>query len=114
MKLSDTDIWLAIIGLVVVVFVTRNIFMVAPLSWQPRGVFERALRHSPLAALVALIVPSSAGALMAVDVSFWSVMQDGRLPSAIVALMVARLARSPFPGLIAGTAVLIAIGFIWP
>jgi len=114
MKLSDEQIWLAIIGLVVVVFVTRNIFMVAPLSWQPRGVFERALRHSPLAALIALIVPSSAAALMAMDASVWSVLHDGRLPSAVVALVVARLARSPFPGLIAGTAVLLLIGFIWP
>lgn len=109
-KLGDGQIWLAIAGLVVLVFVTRNLFMVLPQRWQPRGALERALRHAPLAALAALVVPQAAGSLLASHATPASVWQDGRLPAAVVALLVARLARNPFAGLASGTVVLLVIG----
>lgn len=110
MKLSDAQIWVAIAGLVVLVFVTRNLFTVLPVRFQPRGIVERGLRHAPLAALTALVVPQAAGALLSDQVTPAAVWQDGRLPAAVAALLVARLARNPFAGLLAGTAVLLFIG----
>ena len=47
MRLSDAQVWGAIAGLVVMVFLTRNAFLVVPMRWQPRGAVERALRHAP-------------------------------------------------------------------
>jgi branched-subunit amino acid transport protein len=108
--LSDLQIWLAILGLVVVVFVTRNVFIVLPASWRPSGTIERALRHAPVAALVALTVPPAAGGLMAAGWDPVAVWHDARLPAAFATVVVSRLARSPFPGLAAGVAVLLAIG----
>jgi len=108
--LTDAQVWLAILGLVGVVFVTRNVFIVLPASWRPRGTLERALRHAPVAALVALTVPAAAGGLMATGWDPAVIWQDARLPAAAVTLAASRLARSPFPGLAAGVAVLLVLG----
>ena len=43
MRLTDAQVWGAIAGLVVVVFLTRNVFVVVPPRFQPRGAIERAL-----------------------------------------------------------------------
>jgi len=109
-RLSDAEIWGAIAGLVVVVFATRNAFVVLPPRWHPRGAIERALRSAPLAALVALTVPAACAALTAPGWTWQAVWHDARLPAALVTLVVARIARNPFPGLAAGVAVLLAIG----
>jgi len=106
MRLSDAQVWGAIAGLVLMVFLTRNAFLVVPMRWQPRGAVERALRHAPLAALVALVTPSMAEALIAPGASLASVWVDARLPAALAALGVSRLTRSAFPGMAAGVAVL--------
>jgi branched-subunit amino acid transport protein len=109
MTVSDVQVWIAIAGLVVMVFVTRNAFVVVPSRWQPRGAVERALRHAPLAALVALTVPPALGAVLVPDWDWAGVWRDARLPAAIVTLVVSRIARSPFPGLAAGTLVLLGL-----
>jgi len=108
--LTDLQIWLAILGLVVVVFATRNVFMVLPSSVRPRGGFERALRHAPVAALVALTVPPAAGGLLEAGWDPAAVWHDGRMPAALVTVAVSRLAGSPFPGLAAGVALLLTLG----
>jgi branched-subunit amino acid transport protein len=110
MKLTDLEIWIAILGLVVVVFLTRNVFVVVPARWQPRGAVERALRHAPLAALVALTVPQILGPLLTDALEWPALWDDARLPAAIATLAVARIANSPFAGLAAGTIVLLAVG----
>jgi branched-subunit amino acid transport protein len=110
MTLADGYAWAAIGGLVVVVFVTRNVFMALPRRLHPSGTLERALRVAPLAALVALTVPAAAEAWLAPGAGWLEVWQDGRLPAAVVTLAVARAAGTPFPGLAAGVAVLLAIG----
>jgi len=106
---SDAQVWFAIGGLVVMVFLTRNAFVVVPPRWQPRGAVERALRHAPLAALVALTVPPAVGALLVPGWDWAGVWRDARLPAAVVTLAVARIARGPFPGLAAGTLVLLGL-----
>lgn len=108
--LPDVYVWSAVAGLVAVVFATRNVFVVLPDWMRPRGAFERALRFAPLAALVALTVPSAATALLAPGAGAWDVIRDGRLPAALAALAVARWRGSPLPGLFAGVAVLFAAG----
>jgi branched-subunit amino acid transport protein len=110
MSLSDAQVWAAIAGLVVVVFLTRNVFVVVPPRLQPRGAVERALRHAPLAALVALTVPQVVGPLLGAGVDLAAAWHDARLPAAIATLVGARIAGSPFPGLAAGVVVLLAIG----
>jgi branched-subunit amino acid transport protein len=110
MKLTDLEIRVAILGLVVVVFATRNVFVVVPARWQPRGAVERALRHAPLAALVALTVPQVVGLLLAESLEWSAIWHDARLPAAAATLAVARIANSPFAGLAAGIAVLLALG----
>jgi branched-subunit amino acid transport protein len=106
MILSAPLVWASIAGLALVVFATRIVFLVLPARFHPRGMVERALRMAPLAALAALALPPTAGALLVEGATVASVWQDGRLPAALTALIVARLARNPFFGLLAGVAML--------
>lgn len=110
MSAREGYVWTAIAGLVIVVFVTRNVFVVLPSRWQPRGRFERALRQAPLAALVALTVPAAGAVLLEPGWDFAALWRDARLPAAVVTVAVSWAARSPFPGLAAGVATLLAIG----
>jgi branched-subunit amino acid transport protein len=109
MSAADLYAWAAIGGLVVVVFVTRNAFMALPRRLHPSGAVDRALRFAPLAALVALTVPAALEAVLAPGGGWAVAWRDARLPAAIVTVAIARLARSPFPGLAAGVATLLAI-----
>jgi branched-subunit amino acid transport protein len=108
--MPDLYVWAAIGGLVVVVFATRNAFVALPRRLQPTGALERALRFAPLAALVALTVPAAAEAWLAPGAGWIDAWHDARLPAAVATIVVARLARSPFPGLVAGIAVLAWLG----
>ena len=110
MSAHDAYVWAAIGGLVAVVFATRNAFLALPRRLHPRGALERALRFAPLAALAALVVPESMGAWLAAGADAAGAWRDPRLPAALAALAVARIARSPLPGLAAGVAVLVAVG----
>lgn len=103
-------VWAAIAGLVLVVFITRNAFMVLPRRFQPSGRLDEALRFAPLAALTALTVPDALAGWLTPGATLLSVWQDGRLPAAVVTLLVARWTRAPVPGLAAGTAVLLLTG----
>ena len=106
---SNVYVWTAIVGLMGVVFVTRNAFLGLPARWRPRGAFERALRFAPLSALVALTVPGALGAFVDVTDAAGSPWTDARLPAAVVTIAVARLARSPVAGLLIGLAVLVGL-----
>ena len=110
MSAHDLYVWSAIAGLVVVVFATRNAFVALPRRFQPTGALERALRFAPLAALVALTVPPALQAWLEPGAGWLDAWHDGRLPSAVVTVVVSRLARSPFPGLAAGVVTLLALG----
>jgi branched-subunit amino acid transport protein len=110
MSAADLQVWLAIAGLVAVVFATRNVFVFLPAHWQPRGAADRALRHAPLAALVALTAPAVTAGVLAAGWDVAAVWHDARLPAALATVAASRAFRSPFPGLAAGLVVLLGIG----
>jgi branched-subunit amino acid transport protein len=109
-SLPEAYVWSAIAGLGVVVFATRNLFVALPRRFLPGGALERALRFAPLAALVALTVPAAAGAWLGEAGGGAAAWADPRLPAAVAALAASRAARSPFAGLAAGIATMLAIG----
>lgn len=53
----DGHIWLLIVGLAVIAFVTRAIFILPGSRLSLPPTVERVLRYAPAAALVAIIVP---------------------------------------------------------
>ena len=116
MRLDASEILGAIVGVAAVVFVTRNAFVFMPRHWQPRGLFERALRHVPIAALAGLTAPQAVAVLRASSVDLALIMVDARLPASIVTLLVAWWRRSALWGMLAGGAVfmvLLGLGPEW-
>lgn len=57
MTLDRLELLALIGGLCIVTLVARNLFLVLPPRWHPRGWVEQALRVAPLAALLAITVP---------------------------------------------------------
>ena len=94
---------LAMLGLLATVWGTRSIFLWLPARLQPGPMLERALRHAPLASLVALIVPELLAATWLDGATPVSVLADGRLVSGLVALGVSAWRRNALAGLLAGT-----------
>ena len=101
------DLWyaIALLGLVATVWATRSLFLWLPARLQPGPALERALRHAPLASLVALIAPELLAAARLDGATVASVLADGRLVAGLVALGVAAWRRNALSGLLAGTAV---------
>jgi branched-subunit amino acid transport protein len=97
-----------LVALVGVTLVARNVFLVLPRRWQPRGAVERALRAAPLAALIAITLPEIlrssllAGGAGAADPMAW--LTDARLVSALVLVAVLRLTRRGVAALLAASA----------
>ena len=114
MRLDAGEILAATVGVAVVVFVTRNAFVFMPRHWQPRGLFERALRHVPIAALAGLTAPQAVAVLRASSVDLALIMVDARLPASIVTLLVAWWRRSALWGMLAGGAVFMALLSLGP
>lgn len=57
MNLGGLELVALVVGLCVITLVARNLFLVLPPRWHPRGWVEQALRVAPLAALLAITVP---------------------------------------------------------
>jgi branched-subunit amino acid transport protein len=57
MSMSDSTIWLAILGLTAITVLSRSLFLLAGSRITIPHRVQRALRYAPAAALVALIVP---------------------------------------------------------
>jgi branched-subunit amino acid transport protein len=55
--MSSTEVWIAIIGLMIVTFVTRGFFLLMGERVELPANFQQALRYAPAAALVAIIIP---------------------------------------------------------
>jgi branched-subunit amino acid transport protein len=115
-SLAPAVLWLLIGLLALVTLVARNLFLVLPPRWQPRGAVEQALRVAPLAALLAITVPEIVRDLpaRAAAAPGWAeatlaAATDPRLSGALALLLVVRITRKSLWGLAAGGAVYLAL-----
>lgn len=112
MHYSPLELWVLIALLSLLTLLSRSFFVLLPRRWQPRGRVEQALRYVPLAALLAITVPEIVRRLPAAlqaGAPAWAVATDARLVSALVLDAVTRLTRHTLWGLLAGTAVYLAL-----
>lgn len=91
-------------GLVVVTLVARNLFLVLPPRWQPRGWAAQVLQVAPLAALLAITVPEIVRDVDAAAPATWA---DPRLAGAIALAAAIRLGARPLTALAIGAAVFV-------
>ncbi len=108
---QDDLLWyaVALLGLLLIVWATRSIFLWLPPRLQPGPALEQALRYAPLASLIALIAPELLAASWLDGATVGSVLADGRLISGLVALGVAAWRRNPLAGMLTGTAVYLGL-----
>lgn len=106
---ADVHAWLLIIGLAVVAFVSRAIFILpgARLSLPPT--LERVLRYAPAAALVAIVVPD----LFRVDGVVTLTLDNPRVVAGAVAFAVAAWTRNIVLTIVIGMVVLVIARFMW-
>lgn len=113
MHYNNLELSLLIALLALLTLVSRSFFVLLPRRWQPRGRVEQALRHAPLAALLAIIAPEVTrqlpGALQQAQ-PLWAVATDARLMSALVLVGVVRVSRSTLWGLVAGITTFLLLG----
>ena len=104
---SDDPLWyvLALAGLAATTWGTRSLFLWLPPRFQPGPTLERALRHAPLASLLALIGPEFAAGWRLDGATVATVFADGRLLAGCVTVAVAAWRRNALVGLLAGVAV---------
>lgn len=107
MHYTPLELWVLIGLLALVTLGARSFFVLLPRRWQPRGRVELALRHAPLAALLAIIAPEVTRQLPVAwqqAQPLWAVATDARLLSALVLVAVLRASRRTLWGLLAGIA----------
>jgi len=107
--MSDTQTFVAIIGLTVVTVITRGFFLLSAREWSLPPWLTHGLRYAPLAALAAIVAPEvllSNGAL----IGDW---KDPRLLAAVAATAYFWWQRGILGTIVVGTVVLLAakIGF---
>ena len=109
----DMYAWLAVLALVLVTVVTRSFFLLPDGEPKLPVWLSRGLRHAPVAALLAMVVPDvflRNGHLLA----DW---RDARLFAVAAALVYYLLRRNDVTGTIlvgTGTLMIFRIGFGWP
>lgn len=109
----DTKAWLAVAALVLVTVLTRSFFLLSNTEPRLPGWLRQGLRHAPVAALLAMVVPEvflSNGHLLA----DW---RDARLFAVAAALLYYLARRNDVTGtILVGTATLMLfrLGLGWP
>ena len=109
----DMYAWLAVLALVLVTVLTRSFFLLPDSEPKLPGWLSRGLRHAPVAALLAMVVPDvflSNGHILA----DW---RDARLFAVAAAWVYYLVRRNDVTGTIlvgTGTLMLFRIGFGWP
>ncbi len=109
----DTKAWLAVAALVLVTVLTRSFFLLSNTELRLPGWLRQGLRHAPVAALLAMVVPEvflSNGHLLA----DW---RDARLFAVAAALLYYLARRNDVTGtILVGTATLMLfrLGLGWP
>jgi branched-subunit amino acid transport protein len=105
--------WLAVLALVLVTVLTRSFFLLPDSEPRLPAWLSRGLRHAPVAALLAMVVPEvflSNGRILA----DW---HDARLFAVAAALTYYLVRRNDVTGTIlvgTGTLMLLRLGFGWP
>lgn len=110
-------VWASILGLAVVVVLSRSCFMLLPSRLQPGKRAEPWLRYAPLAALAALVAPEALGPAVrllaetpvAPSAAAGALLADARAPSAVVLVAVGVWRRSSLAALLAGVAAFLAL-----
>lgn len=117
MHYSPFELWGLIALLALVTLGARSFFVLLPRRWQPRGRVEQALRHAPLAALLAIVAPEVTRQLptaLQQAQPAWAVATDARLLSALVLVAVVRATRHTLWGLLAGIGTFLLLGLLRP
>jgi branched-subunit amino acid transport protein len=94
--------WLVIALLTLVIFVSRNLFVIFGERFQLKGRLSQALDFAPLAALVAIVVPEFVIAFESHGLSIAAHLADGRMFAGIAAITVGVVTRNSLYALIAG------------
>ena len=106
---ADVRVWLLIVGLAAVAFVSRAIFILpgARLSLPPT--LERILRYAPAAALMAIVVPD----LFRVDGVVALTLDNPRIVAGAAAFVVAAWTRNIVLTIVMGMVALWIAGLMW-
>ena len=106
---TPAQIWTLIALLTLVTLVARNLFLLLPPTWQPRGSIAEALRYAPLAALLAITVPEIVRDVRGLPLAP-SLLADPRLAAALVLAAVMLLSRRSVLALVLGSVCFLVLG----
>jgi branched chain amino acid efflux pump len=99
------EAWALIVGMGLVAFFTRAVFILPGSHLRLPATAERVLRYAPAAALMAIIVPDLASVHGAVSIS----VDNPRLVAGLVAFALAAATRSILATIVGGMTVLLLI-----
>jgi branched-subunit amino acid transport protein len=99
---TTNSTWLVIALLTLVIFASRNLFVIFGERFQPKGRLSQALDFAPLAALVAIVIPEFVIAFETHGVSVASHAADGRVFAGVVAVTLGILSRNSLYALMSG------------
>ena len=101
----DWNAWALIVGMAIVAFFTRAVFILPGSHLRLPATAERVLRYAPAAAIMAIIVPDLALMHGAVSIS----MDNPRLVAGLVAFALAAVTRSILATIAGGMTVLLLL-----
>jgi branched-subunit amino acid transport protein len=100
---STNSVWVVIALLTLVVFLSRNLFVIFGGRFKPKGRLSQALEFAPLAALVAIVVPEFVTAFNAHGISLTEHIVDGRVLAGLTAIVVGSISRNSLYALVSGS-----------
>lgn len=109
---STNSVWVVIGLLALVVFASRNLFVIFGERFKPKGRLSQALEFAPLAALVAIVVPEFVTAFDIHGISLTEHIVDGRVLAGLTAIIVGSSTRNSLYALLSGTLCYSALTFI--
>ncbi|MGZ8981217.1 MAG: AzlD domain-containing protein [Burkholderiaceae bacterium] len=102
--MSETTVWIVIIGLTCVTVATRSAFLVLGTRYTLPERLQHALRHAPVCALVALIAPELALASGSLELSFSNPKLVAGIGAAVVMVATRNMVAAMAVGMLAFTA----------
>ncbi len=110
---TPAAIWTLIALLTLVTLLARNLFLLLPSAWQPRGRVAEALRYAPLAALLAITVPEIVRDVRGLPLAP-TLLADPRLAAAMVLTGVLLLSRRSLLALVSGSTTFLLLVLLRP